>query len=401
MIKYPLSYLYIKYKNNEMYDFIIYNNAQILKEVYRNLKVLDDDKNKSFIDYWLESDTLPKYESIEFLPGKNASPDNFNMSKRMLITFEEPIKLSEEEEKSYKMIHKLLLKLCNNDVDVMKYVLSWLGHMIQKPWEKPGIAILMMSTQGGIGKNAFWQDLIGKRILGLSLFNYASHINDLVGRFNTGLAYKLLTICDEINSSTFKEKDYIKCLITSSQLNYERKNKDSLQVEDYNRFVFLTNNLHPVLIEKGDRRFLAIECSLKLKGNERFFDKFYIDVIDNPRIIRHFYDELKEMDLSDFRLRNIPHTSYKKDLEDMSRSLYVKSLEENYIKYANTFVSSSDLYGDVLSYCEKHGIPKGNVSHQKMGREYNDLNIIMSFKRLRTGRGYNFKSKKVLDEYFE
>lgn len=300
-----------------------------------------------------------------------------------------------------KMIDKLFSELCNNEKKVKKYVKNWISHLLQNPGDKPGVSLIYLSILGGIGKNLFWQEFLGRKILGENLYNHALNLGEMTNRFNTGMAYKLLTVCDEVVKPKNEEMNYIKALITSNQFNYEEKGQKRISIGDYNRYVFITNNINSMRIERGDRRFVCIESSASLKNNNEFFIKFRKDVLGNARILRYYYEYMLNRDISDFDVRKIPNTIYKEELEEMNRSVYMKSLESNYKNYAGKFVSYVDLYKDVESYCLDHG-DRTYKDKLLMVKEYASYDKLM--KKDRQGkssdRGFRFESLEILDEYF-
>lgn len=168
----------------------------------------------------------------------------------------------------------------------------------------------------------------------------------------------------------------------------------------------MTNNklkgkVHPVLLDSFDRRYCCIENSLDLVGNRDFFNTFYKNIINNKKIIRHFYEELNTRDLSEFELRNIPRTKLKNEIIKMSRSPYMSALEENYEDYAGRFVSSNELLERVKQYGRQNNIGVGYMNSTKMGREYTKLTDIMKQSKIDDTRGYKFESLKILRKYFD
>jgi predicted P-loop ATPase len=91
------------------------------------------------------------------------------------------------------------------------YLLNYLAHLYQKPEEKPGIMVALMSPQG-CGKGVFMQ------ILAKIWCRTTLMINDMeaiTGRFNLCLERKLIICMDEamyVNDSAGQEK--LKNLIT-------------------------------------------------------------------------------------------------------------------------------------------------------------------------------------------
>jgi len=399
-------YLKISYKNNVMQDIHIFKKTELFKDAYNNLKcTVGNDRNYSFVKYWRDHDLFRTYEDVIFYPGKDNKDDYFNLAKQMSISYIDDEELTPEEKKSYKMIDKLLYELCGHEEASKEYVKNWLAQLVQHPEIKPGVALLFMSMMGGVGKNLFWQELIGKRILGKGLYNYASNIHQMVGRFNTNLAYKLLTVCDEINNAAFNEKDFIKTLITSTEINYEKKSIDSVIIDDYNRFVFLTNNIHSILTEKDERRFMIIESSIKLKGDDKFFETFTNEILKNNKIIKHFYNELFTRDISNYKMNNKPATKYQKEMEMMSQSVYLKSISHNYEKYAGNFIQIDQLVEDTLFYCDKYKLSKMHINHIIVGKECGIYKEIMrpgrGGKSEGRPRGFKFEDIKTLKKYFD
>lgn len=79
-------------------------------------------------------------------------------------------------------------------------------------------------------------------------------------------------------------------------------------------------------------------------------------------------------------------------------------MEEKYEELANRFVSSEQLFSNVMEYAEKYRINKGNINKRKMIIEYGELFEIMKSDRVRENgkqdRGFKFNSIKKLKKYF-
>ena len=93
-----------------------------------------------------------------------------------------------------------------------------------------------------------------------------------------------------------------------------------MAVTDYTNFIFTTNNINSVKIEEGDRRFMPIEINNELKNNVAYFKKLYAD-LDSNIIMRKFYEELMNRDLSDFNpSRDRPETELMRDMRSMNNN---------------------------------------------------------------------------------
>ena len=76
-----------------------------------------------------------------------------------------------------------------------KYLWSWLAHIIQKPYEKPGVAIVLRSDRQGVGKSVFGRyfgSLLG------SHFTTVTTERHLHGNFNAHLKKCLFLLGEEV-----------------------------------------------------------------------------------------------------------------------------------------------------------------------------------------------------------
>lgn len=197
----------------------------------------------------------------------------------------------------------LELIICNNDTTCYEYLLNWLAHMIQKPMEKPEVAIVLKAGQG-TGKGTF-VDPIGK-IIGAH-FVHLTEQSQVVGRFNSLLENKVLIFADEFFAGSKKHTDQLKGMITEKTAKIERKGVDSIMVPSFSRLIMASNHENIVSIEKDERRYLYLEVSEDRKQNHDYFEALR-QVIDNPRFTGQLLQFLLERDISNFNPRRVPQT---------------------------------------------------------------------------------------------
>jgi hypothetical protein len=46
--------------------------------------------------------------------------------------------------------------ICSHDKAAFKYAVKWIGHLLQKPWEKPNVSLVLIGTKG-TGKSLFFK----------------------------------------------------------------------------------------------------------------------------------------------------------------------------------------------------------------------------------------------------
>jgi len=199
-------------------------------------------------------------------------------------------------------IHHINEVICNDDLIASKFVIDFLAHMLQKPNEKPSVAIVMKSVEG-TGKGTMFEPL--KQILGA----YAVQVNgayQLTGRFNSVVANKLLVFADEVDLTDVRTADKLKGLISEPRLSLERKGIDPIQVPNLCRFIFASN--HETVIKAGnrERRYLVLEPSSKYAQDTAYFNQLWQWI--NANGASYLYDYLLNVDLTHFDPRKAPIT---------------------------------------------------------------------------------------------
>lgn len=193
--------------------------------------------------------------------------------------------------------------ICNGDVRSTNYVLQFFAHLLQKPDEKPSVAIVMKSVEG-TGKGALMSPMM--EILGE--YGIQTNGSNLVtGRFNSTLANKLLVFADEVDLTERKTADKLKALISETTMNIERKGIDPVPVANYGRFIFASNMERVLNAGSRERRYLVVEPNPALAQNKDYFDNYFAWV--KHRGAAHLMYYLLHLDISEFNPRQAPVTA--------------------------------------------------------------------------------------------
>jgi hypothetical protein len=242
-------------------------------------------------------------------PVKNGS-DTFNLFTGFKAKYDPSLEINMEFVQPW--LDHVRLVLADSDETIYQYVISWLAHIIQFPANKIGTGILFKSEQGA-GKGILF-DMIIKHIIGRDYSTNVNDMNQLLGQFNSIVEGKLLTVCDEIQNygGAYKSNDKLKSLITNESLIIERKGFDSQSVEDFNNYVFLTNNEWAVKVETSDRRYIIIESSSNRIGDREYFNNLLR--LTNDEVGTHFYNWLMRFNIT-IDLRLIPNTNARTQLK--------------------------------------------------------------------------------------
>jgi uncharacterized protein (UPF0297 family) len=298
---------------------------------------------------------------------------------------------------------------CNDNKELMTYVLNWVAFLVQKPAEKPGTVIVLRSPPR-CGKNIL-TDFIGFKVLGPENFLSTSRLNDVVGRFNKEIQGRKLIVlneCGMTGSEWHSANDHLKSLITEPYVSIERKGIDSRTVNDYAGYMILSNHHAPLRVEVGDERIVALDVSPRYKGKINEYFKPLKGILDHPDTPGAFMAWLLKRDISSWEPRNIPNTVMKQELMEEQLS-NPKRFIINYTDIANwpeddeniRVINCKIFYNLYRQWCDEAG-EKKVLSDNKFGIEVKQY--ATKFRpRTSNGREYMYKldRKEIIEKFRE
>jgi len=161
--------------------------------------------------------------------------------------------------------------MCAGNAGQYAWIMNWLAHMVQRPWEKPGTAIVLRSEKEGTGKGLFGEYI--RRLVGDALSFKTSNPQDIVGTFNAGMDDKLLVVGDEILFKGNKPAtDAIKSLITEPTVSIRRMRTDAQVRPSYVRVVLISNHDAVMDIRRGDARRITVVDMDSAKSSADWLD---------------------------------------------------------------------------------------------------------------------------------
>lgn len=275
-----------------------YENLSDFNKRFLHVKplFLENDKYLNKGQAWIYWSRKKIYEGgLVFLPSTSKCPsDKYNLFRGYPIS---PVPGDVEP-----YLFHVREVICSGDKVTFKYLMEYLAHMLQKPEEKPSIAIVLKAVEG-TGKGAFVQPL--NRILG----HYAVQTNgaDLVtGRFNSVVANRVLIFADEVDLTDAKCADKLKALISESSLLIERKGIDPVAISSFTRFIFASNMETVLKAGSRERRYLVLEPSGVLAQDKKYFDNYFAWLENNGASYLMHY--LLNLDINGFNPRQAPAT---------------------------------------------------------------------------------------------
>lgn len=192
--------------------------------------------------------------------------------------------------------------ICGGNKTHADYVLNYLAHMVQKPEQKPSVAIVMRGGRG-IGKSSFMKPL--SQILGMHAANLTG-AGQAAGRFNAVIVGKLLINLDELRVTTRDAEDSLKTIISENHISIERKGIDPEPFSNYARVIGASNHMDAIRTGEKERRYLLLASSEAEAGNDTYWNAFY-KWLENGGAA-HLFDYLLKRDISSFDPFNAPRT---------------------------------------------------------------------------------------------
>jgi len=256
----------------------------------------DGDKKKQQGQAWLEwPDKNYKPGGVGFYPDpRKCPPDTFNLFRGFQV---QPV----EGDCTIYLDH-LKYIICAGDELVYRYLICWIAHMIQKPDEKPSVAVVLKSVEG-TGKGTMAETLL------IMLGPHGNKTNGafaVSGRFNATLVARLFIFIDEADLTDRHTADKLKGLISETSVNLERKGIDIEPLPNYCRFIFASNHTRVLNAGIRERRYLVLEPSDEKAQDTAYFSRLWAWINDGGAA--KFLDYLLKVDISDFNPYKCPQT---------------------------------------------------------------------------------------------
>ena len=197
--------------------------------------------------------------------------------------------------------------ICGGDKEAYKYLLGWLAHMVQKPAEKPSVAVFMRSVMGA-GKDTMVRAI--SEMLGIHATTQNGD-EQITGKFQGALQEKLFVFINEARITDSKAIDRLKSLISEKEVSLELKGKDPVRIPNFARFIFASNHDHVIQADPRERRYLMLEPKpLYDVGSPEHYDYFtalhkWMDNGGSSYLLQY----LLSIDLTGFNPHSAPSTA--------------------------------------------------------------------------------------------
>lgn len=197
----------------------------------------------------------------------------------------------------------LRTNVCNEDDSHFQWTLAGLAHLVQRPRERIGTALVLRGGMG-VGKSK-----VGEVIGSLFPAHYFQ-VDDpryITGQFNFHQASCLLLQAEEAMWAGDKTAEgRIKGLVTSSQQMVEAKGVDPIRFQNYVHVLMTSNEDWVVPAGVGERRFFVMDVNPRCAQNHDYFRDMDAELATGGR--ERLLFNLLNFNLSKVNLRQIPRT---------------------------------------------------------------------------------------------
>jgi hypothetical protein len=250
--------------------------------------------SKGTLSTFTHSKNTTLYSGVEFNP-RSTSPNTLNLWVGATVI---------PKQGKCPLIHTLLLEvLCGGRQSEYQYLIKYLAHALQRPWEKPGVMVVLLGGQG-IGKGTLAKIL---QKMWSATFLQTNRIKQVVGDFNGSLERAYIVFLDEaLFVGDRNSSDALKSLVTEPTISINEKHQPTRQIKSYHRFISATNSDHFKATDRDDRRDFVLRVSEHRKGDYAFWDALNAEIENGS--VEAFTHELLAIDLTGFNVRAKPNT---------------------------------------------------------------------------------------------
>lgn len=280
----------------------------------RKTQMLDADgeiRTVTWAHAWLEHKRRRQYSGIEFQPDPGTPPQTegyLNLWRGFAVK-------PAPKAGGYDVFRDHLLNnVCDGNPALYDWVFGWFAHIVQRPRERIGTALVMRGKMG-TGKTK-----VGEVIGSLFPAHYFM-VDDgryVTGQFNAHMASCLLLQAEEAVWAGDKTAEgRLKSLVTATKQMIEAKGVDPIRLDNFVRLLMTSNEDWVVPAGKDERRFCVLDINPRCAQNHDYFREMEAQLDDGGRAA--LLHDLLAFDLAKINLRLIPRTGAL--LEQKLRSL--------------------------------------------------------------------------------
>lgn len=278
------------------------------------------------------------------------------------------------------MVRHICDVISDSNPEISKYVMGWVALLIQKPWLRHEVALVLRGIEGA-GKGTLGNLLC--RIFGKHGI-HITHSRHLTGNFNEHLLDCCFLFADEAFFAGDKAGEAsLKGMITEPTSTIEPKGIGAFQAPNRLSILMATNKDYVVPATAEARRYAILDVSNSKKGDLGYWTMLRIDWMSNPDNIAAFVEYMRAYDLSEYNPRVFPKTRALAEQVEYSfepwQAWWFNALAQgSFFKNGEWYevIGNQALYDSFLKYCNEQGVNQfGRLAANALGRQIKKLKL--------------------------
>lgn len=318
-------------------------------EAFNGWTIKEDEKTILFLEKWRKDASRRIVENFVNKMPEDCAPNECSLFKGFAYQ-QLQVEISKEEQLQYTTLwNDLLGAVCNDEAVQMAYVERYFAHALQRPFERPDVALIFCSHQQGTGKDTVV--MILKRIIGEGHFAHYTAVEEYWEKFDPQKEGAIIQYMEEGEDNFSKGRiGAYKARITSPTTNINLKGKNPYTIPNFSRQIMTTQKPNSIKIEDTDRRSNLIMCSPRL----RTADWVTIQrMVRDPKFLYTIATHLTSISLDGWDSHKFPESGFKTQVKELTMSSEKAFLEQ----YRDgDWVGATDLFNKYRAYCTEHGL---------------------------------------------
>jgi hypothetical protein len=236
---------------------VVFHTVQTIR-TRTAIRTVTEEETINLCDLWNRSKYRCEYDRIAFT--EHADQGSFNIYHGLSISRSDLTAHSREQAMPW--VQHIYDIWCRGDETLFDYVIRRFAMLVQRPFTKSKVAMVMSSRQGA-GKGVVLapiQEIFGKYFKALKPEN-------VFGAFNDSVSDCLVLFLDECTIGGSKRSAaQLKTLITEKEHYINAKHLPGVMVENHINLFIATNERWSVHVEGCDRRYIVIQLDNRYAG---------------------------------------------------------------------------------------------------------------------------------------
>jgi hypothetical protein len=282
----------------------------------------------SFLKKWRNDSQRRIIDSVVYKFPEDCKPNEVSVFKGFYYKTITADVSDENKSKYIRLFRELIGNIAEEDGDIFNAMLKNFARLVQKPFERPDICIIIRSNTHGVGKETVIN--IVSQVIGRNTAHYTKD-ETFWDKYDTRKEGAILIHLEEAGTASRKMAEALKSLITSKVMDIRPMGVSSYEVPNSALYIMTTNKDCPVKVEVSDRRFFIINSKgrdFKDEEEQKTYWTSVYDIVESDPFIKTIGEYLEGIDLSGFSPRNFPMTEYKEAILENSKSSEVLFLEQ-------------------------------------------------------------------------